>query len=150
VRATSAAQKRCRLLPQQRPQQPAERSQLATLAARPARLILQGWHGVTSTPVLVVGETPKRYRIRAIERTRLAGRGRWLETGEEELVPRGALRFDPPAPNAGHQPLVAPCGPWGPHGPPNPPNLEICEPDPSGVLALAAREGFTVLPGGDG
>lgn len=53
---------------------------------------LQGWHGLTWTPVLVVGETPRRWRIRALERTRLAGRRRYLPAGAEALVPRGAVR----------------------------------------------------------
>ncbi|MBL8605196.1 MAG: hypothetical protein JNK72_24915 [Myxococcales bacterium] len=42
--------------------------------------------------MLIVGETPKRYRIRALTRTRLGGRDRWLEAGEEALVPRAAVR----------------------------------------------------------
>ena len=55
-------------------------------------LVLAGWHGSSATKVLTVGETPKRFRIRAIERTRLAGRGRWLEPGQETLVPKSAVR----------------------------------------------------------
>lgn len=55
-------------------------------------LVISGWHGTTSTPVLTVGITPKRFRIRAIERTRLSGRNRWLEPGEEALVPKSAVR----------------------------------------------------------
>lgn len=54
---------------------------------------LDGWAGYTEQPVLVVGETPRRYRIRAIAITRLAGRGRYLEAGEETLVPKTAVRF---------------------------------------------------------
>lgn len=57
-------------------------------------LVIAGWHGTTATPVLTVGMTPKRFRIRAITRTRLAGRGRWLNPGEEALVPRSAVRHD--------------------------------------------------------
>lgn len=55
-------------------------------------LVLQGWHGTTSTPVLTVGITPKRFRIRAVQRTKLAGRNRWLEPGQETLVPKTAVR----------------------------------------------------------
>jgi hypothetical protein len=40
---------------------------------------MSGYH---ETPVLVVGETPKQYRVEAIERMRLAGRMRWLNPGE--------------------------------------------------------------------
>jgi hypothetical protein len=60
---------------------------------RPALLGLIGWHGTTWNPNEVVGETPTRYRIRALERTRLAGRDRWLEPGRTALVPKRAVRF---------------------------------------------------------
>lgn len=64
------------------------------MAAPPvyAYLNITGWHGSTSQKVITVGETPKRFRIRAITRTRLAGRGRWLEPGEETLVPKTSVR----------------------------------------------------------
>lgn len=58
-------------------------------------LVIVGWHGATATPVITVGETPHRYRIRAITRTRLPGRNRWLEPGQETLVPRTAVRHGP-------------------------------------------------------
>lgn len=60
---------------------------------RDAFLCLQGWHGYTEQRVLLVGETPKRYRIRALEPTKLGGRNRWLKVGAEALVPRRALKF---------------------------------------------------------
>lgn len=66
-------------------------------------LVIVGWHGATATKVITVGETPKRIRIRAITRTRLAGVGRWLEPGAEALVPRTAVRhgeWSTPAPGA--------------------------------------------------
>ena len=62
---------------------------------RRAVLVLDGWEGRSETPVLVVGYTPKRWRIKAIERTRLAGRHRWLEAGAVALVPTRAVRFSP-------------------------------------------------------
>ena len=55
-------------------------------------LTITGWHGATSTEVEIVGATPKRVRIRALTRTRLAGPGRWLDVGEETLVPTTAVR----------------------------------------------------------
>lgn len=55
-------------------------------------LVIVGWHGSSATRVITVGMTAKKFRIRAIERTRLAGRGRWLEPGEEALVPKTAVR----------------------------------------------------------
>lgn len=59
---------------------------------RPAVLCMDGWAGRSEQPVVVVGETPKRYRIRATERTRLPG-NRWIEAGETTLVPRYAVKF---------------------------------------------------------
>ncbi len=53
---------------------------------------LQSWHGLSWQAVLVIGETPKRYRIEAIERTKLGGRNRWLEKGHTALVPKHAIR----------------------------------------------------------
>jgi len=54
-------------------------------------LLLDGWEGRTRQQVEVIGQTPKRYRIRAIDRTRLAG-PRWLNPGETALVPKTAMR----------------------------------------------------------
>jgi len=62
-------------------------------APRRATLHLGGWHGLSSQEVLVVGETPKRYRIQALEQTRLAGRWRSLAKGQTALVPRHAVTF---------------------------------------------------------
>ena len=55
-------------------------------------LAVDGWWGRSLTRVEVVGQTKKRLRIRAIERTRMAGRDRWLESGETALVPTYAVR----------------------------------------------------------
>lgn len=55
-------------------------------------LVISGWHGVTAQKVLTVGMTAKRFRIRALTRTKLAGPGRWLEPGEEAMVPKYAVR----------------------------------------------------------
>lgn len=57
-----------------------------------ALLVLSGWHGSSATKVICVGSTPKRFRIQAITRTRLAGRGRWLEPGQRAFVPASAVR----------------------------------------------------------
>jgi len=57
-------------------------------------LCLNGMSGYHEMPVLVVGETPKQYRIEAIERMRLAGRMRWLNPGERAPVPRYAIKRD--------------------------------------------------------
>ncbi len=57
-----------------------------------AMLVISGWHGATATRVVLLGSTPRRFRIRAITRTRLAGRGRFLEPGQEALVPLTAVQ----------------------------------------------------------
>jgi hypothetical protein len=54
---------------------------------------LDGWAGRSQQLVMYVRDTPKRIRIRAINRTRLAGRGRWLDPGEEALIPHDAFSF---------------------------------------------------------
>ena len=79
-------------------------------------LVLTGWHGTSTQWVVTVGLTPARFRIRAVTRTRLAGRGRWLEPGEETLVPRYAVRHAvggaPPDVQAAVEALrAAPCTP---------------------------------------
>ena len=58
-----------------------------------AELGLNGWHGLIWKEVKIVGETPKRYRIEALtDRTKLAGRSRFINKGETALVPKHALR----------------------------------------------------------
>ena len=55
-------------------------------------LVIRGWHGATSYRVAIVGHTPKRFRVRALEPARLPRVGRTLAVGEEALVPRDAVR----------------------------------------------------------
>jgi hypothetical protein len=60
----------------------------------PAWIILNSWGGLFQQDVLVVGETPQRYRIQAIDKdVRLAGRSRYLRPGETTLVPKHAVTF---------------------------------------------------------
>jgi hypothetical protein len=59
---------------------------------RRAELCLNGWAGFHTVPVIVVGETPKRYQIEALQNMRLPGRNRHLRAGERALVPRAAIR----------------------------------------------------------
>ena len=63
-------------------------------------LKLDGWAGTTLQPIIVVAETPKRYRIRAEQETRLAGRCRYLRPGETVLVPKDAVRLSGESGNA--------------------------------------------------
>lgn len=51
---------------------------------------VMGWHGRTWKTVRLIGETPKRYRIQAIEETRLPCRV--LQPGHHALVPKSAVR----------------------------------------------------------
>jgi hypothetical protein len=60
-------------------------------------LVLDGWAGRSYTRVKVIGQTPRRWRIRALILTRLAGRKRALPPGAVTLVPRYAVIFDKPA-----------------------------------------------------
>jgi hypothetical protein len=61
---------------------------------RAAYLCLDGWAGRSEQAVMVVGETPKRYRIRAVmDGTRMQGNWRQLKAGQEALVPKRAIRF---------------------------------------------------------
>mgnify|MGYP000893478069 CR=1 FL=1 len=56
-----------------------------------ACVCLDSWAGRQEITVQVVGETAKRYRIRAVVPTKLPRRV--LEKGEETLVPKRAVRF---------------------------------------------------------
>jgi hypothetical protein len=74
---------------------------LRPFVPRPAFIMLSGWGGKHETAVLVIGETPKRWRIRSAtgRRMKVAGRDRWIEGEETCLVPKRAVRFadSPPA-----------------------------------------------------
>lgn len=60
---------------------------------REAYLLTDSYAGRSEQPVMIVGETPKRYRIKAVVRTRMPGRCRWLYIGDMALVPKTAVRF---------------------------------------------------------
>jgi hypothetical protein len=62
-------------------------------ATQQAYLLTDSYAGRSEQAVLVIGATPKRYRIKAVMRTRMPGRCRWLYTGEVALVPKTAVRF---------------------------------------------------------
>lgn len=65
---------------------------------RPAFLNYNDWAGIHASPVLVIGETPKRYRIQTVNGStlKLAGRSRYLRAGETALVPKTAVSFPRP------------------------------------------------------
>jgi hypothetical protein len=54
-------------------------------------LQLDGWEGRTQQEVEIIDEAPKKYRIKAMHKTRLGGRSRWLQPGESTLVPKHAV-----------------------------------------------------------
>lgn len=66
---------------------------------RPGLLHLDGYAGRTTQAVLVIGETPLRYRIRALAKTRLGGRNRWIDRGAIALIPKRAITFEKGAAN---------------------------------------------------
>jgi hypothetical protein len=66
---------------------------LSTEPTGRAELCLNSWAGFRTVSVIVVGETPKRYRIEAPQNMRLPGRNCHLRAGERTLVPRAAIRF---------------------------------------------------------
>lgn len=57
------------------------------------QIALNGWSGIYFQDVRIIGETPKKYKIKALSKTKLAGRGRYLERGETTLVPKYAVKF---------------------------------------------------------
>lgn len=59
-------------------------------------VLLQSYAGITKRRVQIVGQTPKKYRIRALERTKLGGRNRYIEAGAEALVPKHAVVLESP------------------------------------------------------
>ncbi len=72
----------------------------AAAAGTPQRtgvLVIDGWAGRQEQPVVIEGETPKRYRVRAVEeQLRLPSRGQGvrivLRSGTV-LVPKTAVRL---------------------------------------------------------
>ncbi len=60
--------------------------------------MLNGWAGRTEHRCMVIGETPKRYRIRVLQPTRLPSR-RLADPQTPVMVPRDAVRLDPPRKN---------------------------------------------------
>lgn len=59
----------------------------------PGDFVLDGWNGRTRQRVIVLSETPKRFRIATAEDkpVKLGGRDRWLHPGETVLVPKHAV-----------------------------------------------------------
>lgn len=66
-----------------------------------AHIWLDGWAGRCSYPVLVVGETPKRYRVQLTMHQPLPGRARVGNVGDVVLVPKYSVTFDKAAAQKG-------------------------------------------------
>jgi hypothetical protein len=64
---------------------------------RAAWLGTQSYAGLLWQRVVVIGETQKSWRIRAMAPTKLAGRNRWLNHGKTAYVPKHSIRFRDPA-----------------------------------------------------
>ena len=58
-----------------------------------AKLMMDDWAGRHSIECEVIGETPKRYRIKLLEDAQLPSR-RSCKAGDVVLVPKYALRLD--------------------------------------------------------
>ena len=55
-------------------------------------LLFDSWAGRTRVFVEVVGDTPKRTRVRLMEDCKLPGRNRWGRAGDVILVPKDAVK----------------------------------------------------------
>lgn len=56
------------------------------------KIVLDGWAGIVKYPVEIIGETPKRYRVRC-KNTFSIGRI-YHFSGDEFLVPKHAVEID--------------------------------------------------------
>jgi len=56
-----------------------------------AFLHTNSWAGHGKTPVEIIKETPKRFRVKLLEDTTLPGRNRSGKAGQEILVPKYAI-----------------------------------------------------------
>lgn len=65
------------------------------MTERPGVLHMDGWAGRVEYPVTIIGETPKRFRVRLLMGTRLPGR-REGYPGDVLLVPKSAVTDDEP------------------------------------------------------
>lgn len=62
------------------------------MTPREAVVVYDSWAGRTEEPVEVIGETPKRYRVR-FRRAGFVGGNRAHAVGDIGLVPKYAVRF---------------------------------------------------------
>jgi hypothetical protein len=59
---------------------------------RRAVLVTQSYAGRAEWPCIITGEVSHCFRIRVLQRTKLAGRNRWIAEGGFALVPKTAVR----------------------------------------------------------
>jgi hypothetical protein len=55
-------------------------------------LVIRGWTGRQKIPVQIIGETPEGFRIKALERVLLPGRG-ILEIGQSAIVSKSVIKL---------------------------------------------------------
>lgn len=55
-------------------------------------IAIDGWAGLDYIPVEVMGETPKKFRVKLLRDCQLPGRNRKGKTGQVILVPKPVLR----------------------------------------------------------
>jgi hypothetical protein len=55
-------------------------------------LVIRGWTGRQRIPVEIIGETPEGFRIKALERVLLPGRG-ILEIGQSAIVSKSVIKL---------------------------------------------------------
>jgi hypothetical protein len=59
-------------------------------------ICMDGWAGFHKEPVEIVGETPKKYRVKLLKDCRLPGRWREGKAGQIILVPKYVVTDKPP------------------------------------------------------
>jgi hypothetical protein len=59
-------------------------------------LLLQSWSGLRAIPVIVIGQSAKRTRVKFLRGAMLPGK-RFARTGSERLVPKDAIAERMPA-----------------------------------------------------
>lgn len=62
-------------------------------APQKAFLCMDDWSGFHKEPVEIIGETPKRYRVKLLSNCKLPGRNRSGNIGDVILVPKHAVSF---------------------------------------------------------
>ena len=65
------------------------------MSTRIGYVCTESWVGTAFWRVLVLSQTPKRYRVRTLSKASLPRRG-WVAVGTEVMVPKDAVTFEKP------------------------------------------------------